>query len=336
MQTKNLGKIDLIAEIGGNHEGNFDYAQRLNALAIGSAANVVKYQLYTGGTIANRLIDPGRFEHFKKFELKKEQHEILAKQCISAGKEYLASVWDIDFLNFIDPYLKRYKVGSGDLTNKLLIEEFCKRGKPIILSTGLAHFDEVESCVKFIRSQSEFYSASGSISIMQCTSMYPINESDANLSVIPTYMNLQNITPGYSDHTKGIDALVYSVALGARILEFHFTDDRSGKTFRDHSVSLTQKEVHDLKLKLEGLDTLYGNSFKLPLKIEMESDHIKTFRRGIYFNRDVKAGEVVNNLDLVALRPNQGISAWDADKIIGKKCLIDIEKLRPLDTKMFG
>ena len=149
-------------------------------------------------------------------------------------------------------------------------------------------------------------------------------------------MNLQNITPGYSDHTKGIDALVYSVALGARILEFHFTDDRSGKTFRDHSVSLTQKEVHDLKLKLEGLDTLYGNSFKLPLKIEMESDHIKTFRRGIYFNRDVKAGEVVNNLDLVALRPNQGISAWDADKIIGKKCLIDIEKLRPLDTKMFG
>jgi N,N'-diacetyllegionaminate synthase len=335
MQTENLGDVELIAEIGGNHEGNFEYACQLNDLAIKSQADIVKYQLYTGGTIANSIVDNDRFNHFRKFELTKEQHSKLASDCVNAGKEYLASVWDIDFLNHMDPFLKRYKVGSGDLTNKLLIREFCRRKKPIILSTGLASFEEVKNCLKFIRSLDDFYKRQGSIYLMQCTSMYPIADNDSNLSVIPSYANFENIIPGYSDHTTGIDALFFSVTLGARILEFHFTDNRAGKTFRDHSVSLTNNEISELADKIKQFDIFYGNSSKKPLEIEISTDHTRTFRRGVYLNRDVKMGTVITETDLVALRPNVGISAWEVDQVIGRKCLVDISKLQPLNWNMF-
>ena len=336
MNTLNMGNVDLIAEIGGNHEGDFDYAKRLNNLAIKSEADVIKYQLYTGGTIANRRIDPERYEHFRKFELTKEQHMELAVECLDAGKEYLASVWDLEFLNYMDPVLKRYKIGSGDLTNKLLLNEFCRRKKPIILSTGLATFLEVENAIEFIRSCDPFYLTKGSIFVMQCTSMYPINDSDANLAVLNSISTIPNIIPGYSDHTTGLDALVYSVALGAKILEFHFTDDRDGKTFRDHAVSLTTSEVTELKNRLNKLDEYHGAGIKVPLQIELENNHLKTFRRAIYFNRDMKAGEEVRYTDLVALRPNEGISAWDIELVVGKKCKVEIPALASLSHDMFG
>ena len=330
-----MAKVNLIAEIGGNHEGNFDYAIKLTDLAISSAADSIKFQLYTGSSIVNKLIDPSRFEHFSKFELTKNQHIEIANRCIKNGKEYLASVWDKEMLSWIDPYLERYKVGSGDLTNKTLLYDFAKRGKPIILSTGLSTLQEVINSIEYIREVNPVYNDERKLSVMQCTSMYPITDTDANLAVISSLKNIDNITIGYSDHTVDSEALYSAVILGARVLEFHFTDTREGKEFRDHQVSLQAEEVNDLSKRINRFFKLFGSSEKVPLDIEIENGHVTSFRRALYLNQDVKAGTTITKHMISSLRPNKGISAWDIDKLIGLKSKTEISKLQILSYDMF-
>jgi N,N'-diacetyllegionaminate synthase len=333
MMSKN--NVNLIAEIGGNHEGNFDYALELTELAIKSSADCVKFQLYTGETIVNKLVDLDRQKHFSKFELTKEQHIDLAKSCIKNGKEYLASVWDKSMLDWIDPFLERYKVGSGDLTNKVLLQEFARRGKPIIVSTGLSFLTEVLDAIEFIRAVNPIYSRDGYLTVMQCTSMYPIGDEDANLSVLGSFADIDNITLGYSDHTEDSEALYLAVAMGAKVLEFHFTDSRDGKAFRDHKVSLTRFEVDSLRQRINRAELLMGSSEKIPLKIEKDNGHVSSFRRALYLNRDISAGDIVTEEFCVALRPNVGISAWDLDKLVGLRAKKGIAKLEPLSFSMF-
>ena len=227
----NCGPL-LIAEIGGNHEGNFNKAKKLLDLAIDSGVDCVKFQLYTGNSLVNKKISPDRNKHFKKFELNRLQHEELAEHCIKNNVIYNASVWDLEMLNWIDKYLTFYKIGSGDLTAYPIICEFAKRGKPIILSTGLSNEDEVLDTINYIQSINSDYKKPEMLCVMQCTSMYPISDSYAHLSAIPRLKSITGLSVGYSDHTIGTDALKIASALGAEVLEFHFTDSRKDKVFR--------------------------------------------------------------------------------------------------------
>ena len=238
-------------------------------------------------------------------------------------------------LSWIDPYLERYKVGSGDLTNKTLLYDFAKRGKPIILSTGLSTFQEVINSIEYIREVNPAYNDESKLSVMQCTSMYPIKDTDANLAVINTLKNIDNITIGYSDHTVDSEALYAAVVLGARVVEFHFTDTREGKDFRDHKVSLQAEEVNDLSMRINRFFKLLGSSEKIPLDIEIENGHVISFRRALYLNQDVKAGTTITKNMISSLRPNKGISAWDIDKLIGLKSTRKITKLEQLNFDMF-
>lgn len=327
--------ILLIAEIGGNHEGNFEYAKELTKLAIASEADVVKFQLYTGDTLVNKKIDSNRNEHFKKFELTKEQHIELAKMVIAGGKQYCASVWDVDMLDWIDPYISFYKIGSGDLTAYPIIKAIVKKNKPILLSTGLATEDEVIHCVNYIQCLNGIYKEPEFLSILQCTSMYPITNADANLAVMDSFKSLFHLPVGYSDHTEGLDALICAVAMGAKILEFHFTDSREGKQFRDHKVSLIPSEISYLKNRINLIKTLKGSPVKRPIKIEIENGHEKSFRRGVYAKTNISTGEIITIDKLVCLRPLKGISAVHFDEIIGKRARVDISELEPLSFDMF-
>lgn len=174
----------MIAEIGGNHEGDFEYAKKLVRDAVSTKADVVKLQLYTGDTLVNKKLSPTRNEHFKKFELSKEQYIELAKMVIDAGKFFTASVWDLDMLEWIDPYMAFYKIGSGDLTAYPVIKKTAELGKPIIISAGLSTEQEVIDCVKFIQSVDKKYCTPEYLAVLQCTAMYPIEVTDANLAVI--------------------------------------------------------------------------------------------------------------------------------------------------------
>lgn len=309
----------LIAEIGGNHEGNFEYAKELTRLALETEVDAVKFQVYYADSLVNPMEDAQRHQHFKRFELSPEKHIELAKMVISGGKYYLASVWDISALQWIDPYLEMYKIGSGDLTSLPIIREFALRGKPIILSTGLSTLDEVLHTVQYIQSVNSIYNSRENLALLQCTSMYPIPCSDANLRVMNTFRKKTDLTIGYSDHTETTKALGIAVAMGAEILEFHFTDNKDGKTFRDHKVSLTPLDIKELVSEIELIREIQGDGVKRPLTSEIKADHIRSFRRGTFPNRDISEGEIISAKDLVHLRPCHGLDPRQMNDVIGMK-----------------
>lgn len=323
----------LIAEIGGNHEGDFAYAKALTALAIGAEVDFVKFQLYSGDTLVSQVESPTRNQHFKKFELSQAQYIELAKLCQASGVGFMASVWDPDYFQWIDPYMPIYKIGSGDMTAYPVLKATAQLQKPIILSTGLSTLQEVLEAVRYLQDQDERYRDPDYLSILQCTSMYPIPASAAHLSVMQSYQALTGLPVGYSDHTEGSKALEIAVAMGAQILEFHFTDSREGKSFRDHKVSLTQAEVLQLIKDIKVIDALKGDSLKRPLAVE--GDHVVTFRRSVYPRTDLAAGTMIKAEDLICLRPNTGIDAREFDQVVGKRLLVDVKRHQKLEWSFF-
>ena len=326
----NYGPL-LIAEIGGNHEGDFTVAKDMAQKAIATGVDYVKFQLYRGDTIVSSVESPDRHIHFQKFELSREQHVELAQLCHDEGVGYLASVWDLDMLDWVDPFLKCYKIGSGDLTAWPIIEEFVRRKKPIILSTGLATMDEVMQTVNWVQSLDERYKDPNWLCLLQCTSMYPIAESDANLRVMDSLRQATGLSVGYSDHTENGLALRTAAAMGADVLEFHFTDKRAGKVFRDHKVSLEPDEVLALQKDLTSIKNLIGSQFKMPQDIELSEGHVVSFRRGTYFKRNISSGEVIQEKDLVYLRPNHGLDVRDYYLVIGKTTANYMPALRKIE-----
>lgn len=312
----------LIAEIGGNHEGDFEYAIKLTRLAIEANVDFIKFQLYSGDSLVSKVESPQRNKHFKKFELSKENYLELAELCEKNNTRFMASVWNPDYVSWIDKHNPIYKIGSGDLTAYPVLKRFTKLKKPIILSTGLSTIDDVASAVSFIQEQDSIYKDPNYLSILQCTSMYPIPFSDANLRVMDSYTNLFNLPVGYSDHTEGKKALVAAVAMGAKILEFHFTDSRENKIFRDHMVSLTRDEVLEMIEEIKEIEDLKGSKIKKALPVE--GGHVVSFRRAVYPIKNLKKGTVLTEDNLTVLRPNHGIDAREFYHVIGKKLKVDV------------
>lgn len=307
-----------IAEVGGNHEGNEAALRRLHRLAVESGADVVKYQLYKGDTLVSRIESPDRNQHFKKFEIPLTVYSDLAAECDAAGVDFMASTWDFEMLDWVDPLVKIHKVGSGDLTCYPMLRRLAHTGKPIILSTGLATMAEIADAVKFIGEIDSSYIKERKLALLQCTSSYPCPDEDANLDAMVTLRERFGLPTGYSDHTEGPLAVEAAVALGAEIIEKHFTDDRVGKTFRDHKVSLTADEIRTLLPRLAAIRRLKGSGTKEPTPAEVRQGHQTSFRRSVYAARDIGAGERFTPENLTVLRPATGISAARFDDVVGR------------------
>ncbi len=333
MNSPFIGKYGplLIAEIGGNHEGDFEQAKKLTSLAIQTDVDFVKFQIYTGDTLVSTVESPDRNKHFKKFELTQEQHRYLAEMILDAGLSYTSSVWDIDAMAWIDEFISIYKIGSGDLTAYPVLKKTAERGKPMILSTGLSTEKEVLDSIAYIQQINPVYKDKNMLAVLQCTSMYPIGPGDAHLNVMNSLKAKTGLTIGYSDHTEGSKALYYAAAMGAEVLEFHFTDNRDGKQFRDHKVSLTPGEVKALIEEVKLIRVYKGDTLKKPLPIELDNQHEVSFRRAVYPSRDIKAGEVLSEENLTVLRPNHGIDARYFQQVLGKTPRVDLKKHQKLD-----
>jgi len=326
----------LIAEIGGNHEGDFGYAKELTNQAIASGVDYVKFQIYTGDKLVSSVESPDRNKHFKKFELTTTQHMELAQMVIDAGLKYTSSVWDIESMTWIDDFISFYKIGSGDLTSYPVLKSTAKVGKPIVISTGLSTEKEVLESIEFIQNVNPIYKDPDNLGVLQCTSMYPIRPNDAHLNVMKRLKEITNLKIGYSDHTEGSRALKYATVMGAEILEFHFTDSRENKKFRDHKVSLTCDEVKDLIREIEIIKTMQGNTVKQPLEIELENGHLESFRRAVYPARDIAIGEILTEDNLTVLRPNVGIDARSYYELIGKKSKVNLKMHQKLSWEDFS
>ena len=325
-----VNKVFYIAEVGGNHEGAFNTAKLMCKLAIESGADAVKFQLYSGDTLVNPLNGAGRHKHFKKFELTKDQHIELAKMTIDAGKFYMASVWDEEMLGWIDPYIEIHKVGSGDLTHFKMLKLLVKTGKPIILSTGLSDLKEIKTAVDFIVGLDKTYLDNQKLCLLQCTSLYPTSNNEANLLSIECLNENFNFPVGYSDHTIGDKALGIAYVLGAKVIEKHFTDYREGKEFRDNKVSLTKSEVKSFLSSLYEVDNLLGIKEKIVTDNEIKTGHNISFRRGLYAKKNMKKGDYITEDSLLILRPFEGISASEYYNVLGKQINKDINKFAPI------
>jgi len=310
----------IIAEIGGNHEGDFDYAKKLLIEAAEAGADAAKFQTYYPDKIVSKVEDKNRHNHFSKFVLSIENYKELASIAHDNGISFMSSIWDRDSLFELDPFINIHKIGSGDLTNFPLIEEIISTDKPLIISTAMATMDEIHETVNFIKKINPSYICKSKLAILQCVAMYgDLKDEYANLNVISSLRkDFKNLTIGYSDHTKGIYAANIAVALGAKILEIHFTDDKN-RDFRDHKLSATKKDIIELKENISKTLKLLGSNVKLPeVKIET-NERIREFRRACYFKEDVKKGEVITYESLTTLRPCEGIDARDFYKLIGKR-----------------
>ncbi|MDG1707544.1 MAG: N-acetylneuraminate synthase family protein [Emcibacteraceae bacterium] len=296
--------MELIAEIGGNHKGNWSQALELVSDACKSSSDVIKLQLYSADGLVSKNTDKIRHEHFKQFELSKNEYIELFKLIKKSGKKVCASVWDVNMLHWALPFIDVVKIGSGDFTYLPLVLELLSYKKEVIISSGLSTADEVDKVMGFIQSNvTEEYFCSN-ITLMQCTSMYPIPHKEANLEVINSFKQKYDCKIGYSDHTMGIDALKTAIAIGVDSVEFHYTLNKADNSFRDNLVSLERLEVEKLKLFISNIDTLKGSKQKKPTDSEISSNHVYSFRRGCYAKRDLSKGEVIKSSDIMFLRPH--------------------------------
>ena len=296
-----------IAEIGGNHEGDFEKALNLIKLAIDTPVDAIKFQTYFADTLVEKRADLERWKHFKRFELTMKQHEKIAQIITDAGKDYLTSIWDVDAYNTLNKYMKYIKIGSGDMNSYSFLKLAAATKKPIILSTGLSSFEEVENSVELLRQFNQGYAAKDRITGLQCTSMYPIEFKEANLNVMKSYQSL-GTRVGYSDHTVGSRALEIATVLGAEMLEFHFSDNNKNNSFRDHLVSLEHSHVHELFKYFSDLSILRGSKVKLPTVSEVETGHLKSFRRGTYATCNLSVGTIIREHHICEKRPsNNGL-----------------------------
>jgi len=311
--------VFVIAEIGGNHEGDFEYAKRLLKFAWESGANAVKFQVYRGDKLVSKVEDPDSNQHLKRFELSLDQYIELARMARDLGTLFMASIWDREALEFLDPYVTVHKIGSGDFNAYEMVEAAVRTGKPIIQSCGLAAIEQVEKYVEYIKSLDPSYITERKLCLMQCTVMYPIPDRDANLNAMTLIKERTGLPVGYSDHTIGTYASEIAVAMGAQVIEMHFTDDREGKEFRDHRLSVTRDEMREFISKIEKIKELQGAYEKKVMRSEIENKHLVSFRRAVYPAQDLPAGSVLTRDNIISLRPNVGIDGRDYFEVLGKE-----------------
>lgn len=308
--------VFIIAEIGNNHEGNVEVAKRMISAAAKARVNAVKFQtLRPEGLVQSK--EKARVEILKRFELSYQQFENLAKTAADEGLMFLSTPFDLEACNFLNDLVPVFKVASGDNTFYPLLERIASFGKPVILSTGLAELNEIEKAKALFERIWERDNRNTELALLHCVTSYPTPASEANLRVIQLLQEKFGGCVGYSDHTLGITAAISSVALGARIIEKHFTLDKNYSAFRDHQLSADPLEMAELVKGVRELELLLGSGEKSVR--DLESTNMIGSRRSISVNKDLPKGHVLRWEDLCWLRPGNGIQPGSEDLVVGKK-----------------
>ena len=324
-----VGKVDttdrvaLVAEVGINHEGSRQRAAELIETADAAGADAVKLQTYIPESYAP-WGDVPRLEMLRRFHLDFEATVELIDGAARRGIMVFATPFDIESAKFLVSACPIVKVSSGDLTFEPLIAVIAEADVDLIISTGAASMAEVAQSALFVDSVRSSVGSDRSTGVLHCTSLYPAAPSTLNLNAIKT---LQERFPqhvvGYSDHSMGISASVLAVALGARIVEKHFTSDHSFSDFRDHSLSLEPKEFAELRARVNEAEEMLGSSEKA---VHVDEYSIQRLvRRSLVVARDIKAGETLRHDDLISLRPGTGLSPRELPRVVGRSVLRPLE-----------
>jgi N-acetylneuraminate synthase len=337
-------KTYFIADIAANHDGSLDRAKKLIHEAAAAGADAAKFQNFRAETIvSNRgFRDLGSklshqknwtkdvVEVYREAELPSEWTSELIAACEEAGVDYFTAPYDLEFIDFFKDKMPFYKVGSGDITFLEGLQSMAKTGLPVLLATGASDLEEVEQAIGV------FKNTKNPLVIMQCNTNYTgsdLNFNYLNLSVLTEYKNrFPNCGLGLSDHTPGHVAVLGAVALGARYIEKHFTDDKK-RTGPDHSFSLDAVDWKCMVDDTRILESAMGDGVKRVEKNEEEAQIVQ--RRALRFGRNFSAGHTISRSDLIALRPipKDGISPMRINEILGKRLskAVDFDELVTFD-----
>jgi N-acetylneuraminate synthase len=316
-------KVYIIAEAGVNHNGDIRLAKQLIDIAAEAKADAVKFQAFkteslilkkvkkAGYQTENTSGEESQFDMLKKLELSGKQNRELFEYCKEKEIEFLTTPFDEDSLDALDTLdLNAYKVASTDLTNLPFLEKIARKGKPVFLSTGMSYLSEVEMAVKTIQKHNN------DLVLLQCSANYPIDDADANLKVINTYAKKFNLLLGYSDHSVGIGAAPYSVPMGVKVVEKHFTISKE-KDGPDHKASLDPKELKAFVATIRQVESYMGNGIKSPSLEEQKNR--KSLQKNLVALKVIKKGELITGENIVARRTGgEGISPVYFEKLIGK------------------
>ena len=318
-------KTLVIAEAGVNHNGSLDMAQELIEAAADVGANIVKFQTFTADAIVSKEAEKAeyqkettstkesQYEMIKKLELDKEAHLELMAYCKQKGIEFLSSPFDHKSIDMLDELgLKRFKIPSGEITNLPYLRHIGRYGKPIILSTGMATLKEVEDALNVLE---ESGAPKIQITVLHCNTEYPTPMEDVNLKAMITIRNELGVNIGYSDHTLGIEVPIAAVAMGATIIEKHFTLDRI-LPGPDHTASLEPNELKAMVTAIRNIEKAIGDGEKKPSL--SEAKNVSVARKSIVAMIPIKKGELFTEENLTVKRPGTGISPMEWDNVIGK------------------
>jgi len=326
----------LIAEIGANFDRSLSKAKELCHAAKEAGADCAKFQSF----ISEKIVSANGFskmrlkgvhgswgrpvnEVFKDAEFPREWHWDVKEYCDKIGIHFSTSPYDFEAVDLcINLDLPFIKIGSGEITWHEMIHYISKLNKPIILATGDATLAEVDEAIRVIES-----TGNKNLILLQCITNYPSMIESANVNVLKTYQNAFDVLTGYSDHSPGDVVILGSIALGGCVVEKHFTINKNDKG-PDHPHSMDVNEFKTMASRIRMLESAMGSTRKFVVDEEQETVYVQ--RRGLYINRDIKAGEEIKEADIDVLRPALGILPKFKNVIIGMKPKHDLAKGEPI------
>ncbi|MCH5191127.1 MAG: N-acetylneuraminate synthase [Oscillospiraceae bacterium] len=323
--------VYIIAEAGVNHNGSLEIAKKLVDKAAEAGADCIKFQTFKAENLVSKYCAQAKYQNentgkiqsqlqmLKELELSFNDFEEIKNYCDYRKIDFLSTPFDIPSIAFLNTLgMKFWKIPSGEINDLPYLMEIAKTGKPVVMSTGMCTLEEVETAVKILRQN-----GSGEISLLHCTTNYPTPYENVNLNAMITLRERFNCTVGYSDHTKGFEVSVAAVAMGAQIIEKHFTLDKN-MSGPDHKASLEPDELKNTVSYIRNTEKALGCFEKKPDISELSN--ISAARKSIVAKRDIKRGEILTENNITAKRPGNGISPMKWFEVLGTAAVRDFKE----------
>ena len=315
----------IIAEAGVNHNGSLETAKRLIEVAVEAGADRIKFQTFAADRLVattarkadyqQQTTDVAESQHqmIHSLELSREMHEVLIAHCQQCGIQFFSTGFDPESIDLLASLgLDSFKVPSGEITNLLYLRHVGAYGKPVILSTGMANLGEIEAALAVLE---EAGTVREQITVLHCNTEYPTPMQDVNLRAMLSIREAFGVAVGYSDHTLGIEVPIAAVALGATVIEKHFTLDRN-LPGPDHRASLEPEELKTMVSAIRNIERALGDGIKRPRPSEVKN--VLIARKSIVASREIRTGERLNSDNLTVKRPGIGISPMRWDEVLGR------------------
>ncbi|MCX2745187.1 N-acetylneuraminate synthase [Mangrovivirga sp. M17] len=332
----------IIAEAGVNHNGDIEIAKQLIVSAADAGADYVKFQTFKAEKIVSykakkadyqslNLNDDqiSQYEMLKRLELSHSDHIELKGYAEKQGIKFTSSPFDVESINYLQNIgIDLFKCPSGEITNYPYLKALAQTGSKLILSTGMANYGEIESAIQLLI---EHGLKKENLTVLHCNTQYPTPMEDVNLHAMNSIKAAFDVNVGYSDHTLGIEVPTAAVALGASVIEKHFTLDRTMEG-PDHVASLEPNELKDMVRAIRNIEkATSGSGIKEVSPSEIKNKQIA--RKSIHIIKPLKKGEEIIESNLISLRPGDGISPMEWERILGKKVTTDLEANHMLDWR---